>query len=202
MRKGNRLLRTGCLVASVAVVGLVATDAWSRGRGQTRHGQAVKESAPPHAYGLRNSGHIPARLEESFDAAAIEPDEVKPVAPEAKRRVSVLVHFDSPRAGRGAERVAAQRRAVKAWAGNVGGIVKYEYDVVLPNVINLRNVPASRVAALRAMPGVVKVEDDQEVHAHLAVSTPLIRALQSQITGAGHSEQGDVEHRATSRGEG
>ena len=40
------------------------------------------------------------------------------------------------------------------------------------------------------MPGVVKVEEDRVMHAHLTRSTPLIRALQSQITGAGLSADG------------
>ena len=192
MRKKNRMLRSGFLVAVVAVVGLIVTDAWSQGGVNPGRGRALEELAPLDAFELTDIGPDLSRLEASFDAAQIE----QPVAdvdagdPDPDKRVSVLVHFDPPNAGRSAAVAAAQRRDVKAWTGNVGGIVKYEYDIVLPNVINFRDIPSSQLEALRAMPGVVKVEDDREMHAHLTVSTPLIRALQSQITGAGHTADG------------
>jgi serine protease AprX len=95
-------------------------------------------------------------------------------------RVSVLVHL-APGADRG---------PVRAFAGNVGGHVKYEYNVVLPNVINLRDIPVNALNGLLATPGVVRWEDDKQVQAHMNDSTPLIRALQSQITGAGFSANG------------
>ncbi|MFQ5494953.1 MAG: S8 family serine peptidase [Phycisphaerae bacterium] len=104
--------------------------------------------------------------------------------------VSVLVHF-APRVGAVTAQVAADRRAgVRTWAASVGGHLKYEFKTVLPNAVNLRNIPRAQLKALRAMPGVVKVEEDRVMHAHLTVSTPLIRALQSQITGAGLSADG------------
>jgi len=104
--------------------------------------------------------------------------------------ISVFVHF-APTAGGLARRVATERRdGVRTWAANVGGFVKYEYKTVMPNTINLRHIPRSRLQTLRAMPGVLKVEEDRVMHAYLTVSTPMIRALQSQITGAGLSADG------------
>ncbi len=104
--------------------------------------------------------------------------------------VSVFVHF-APIAGVVTPQLAADRRdGVNVWTANVGGHVKYEYKTVLPNTINLRNIPRAQLAALAAMPGVIKVEEDRVMHAYLTVSTPLIRATQSQITGAGLSADG------------
>jgi len=97
-------------------------------------------------------------------------------------RVSVLVHFD-PQTDR------INRPGVRAFAANQGAHVKYEYDI-LPNVINIRELPQGAVAALSRLPGVVKVEEDYEIHAHHNDSMPLIRAYQSQITGAGLSATG------------
>ncbi len=117
---------------------------------------------------------------------------VKPVPaqPAAAGPVSVLVHF-APVAGAVTRRVAAERRdGVRTWAAGVGGHIKYEYKTVLTNVINLRNIPPARLRDLRTLPGVVKVEEDRIMHAYLTVSTPLIRALQSQISGAGLSADG------------
>ncbi len=104
--------------------------------------------------------------------------------------VSVFVHL-SPVAGAVTPRLASDRKnTIRQWAANVGGHLKYEYKTVLPNTINLRRIPRARLADLLAMPGVVKVEEDRVMHAYLTVSVPMIRALQSQITGAGLSADG------------
>ncbi len=95
-------------------------------------------------------------------------------------RVSVLVHLAAGTA----------RGPIRDFAANRGGVIKYEYDVVLPNVINLRGIPRNAIDALAVIPGVLFVEEDRVMHAHLTQSTPLIRALQSQITGAGLSADG------------
>jgi serine protease AprX len=79
----------------------------------------------------------------------------------------------------------ADRRAVRAFAARHGGKVRYEYKL-LPNVVNLRGIPRAAVEGWAArMPDLIRVEEDREVRAHLDDSTPLIRALQSQLEGAG-----------------
>ncbi|MFQ5462293.1 MAG: S8 family serine peptidase, partial [Phycisphaerae bacterium] len=100
-------------------------------------------------------------------------------------RVSVLVHFD-PSINRG----AVQRTNVQTFSQQFGAYQKYDYSKVLPNVVNIRDLPLSQLPALRRMPGVVRVERDKIVHAYMDDSTPLIRALQSQITGAGLNASG------------
>ncbi len=105
----------------------------------------------------------------------------------AEGRVSVLVYMD-PNLGR----QALKRSDVRRLANRLGGKVQYEYRSVLPNVLNLRNIPESRLDALKNMPGVARVEID-EYHPNVVKlhdSTPLIRGLQSQITGAGLSADG------------
>jgi subtilisin family serine protease len=97
-------------------------------------------------------------------------------------RVSVLVHFD-PQTDR------FNRPGARAFAANQGAHVKYEYDI-LPNVINIRELPQGAVAALARLPGVVKVEEDREVHTMIMDAIPLIRGLQTQITAAGLSATG------------
>jgi subtilisin family serine protease len=102
-------------------------------------------------------------------------------------RFSVLVHFEQ-----GLKRASNERRDVKNFAVARGGRVRYEYKSVMTNVINLRNVPASAIEELKRQPGVTKVEIDQ-YHPNLVrldESTPLIRGLESQITGAGLSVDG------------
>ncbi|MGD8653295.1 MAG: S8 family serine peptidase, partial [Desulfobacterales bacterium] len=102
-------------------------------------------------------------------------------------RASVLVHMDpAPPPG------LNPRANVRAFAVANGGVVKHEYNTVLPHVVNLRNIPEGRLNALANLPGVRKIELD-EYHPDLVRlhdSTPLIRSLQSQITGAGHAADG------------
>lgn len=100
-------------------------------------------------------------------------------APAPGDRVSVLVHL-AP---------GADRAPVRQFAANQGGFVKYEYDI-LPNVINIRGISGNALNALLATPGVVRWEEDATVYAHMNDSTPLIRALQSQISAAGLSADG------------
>ena len=62
----------------------------------------------------------------------------------------------------------------------------------MPNVMNLRGIPEGQIEALRAVPGVWKVEIDQ-YHPNVVKlhdSIPLIRGLSSQISGAGYSADG------------
>ncbi len=94
-------------------------------------------------------------------------------------RVNVLVSLDPALAAN-----AAERAGVRSFAGANGGVVKYEYRTVLPHVLNLRDIPAGQVQALRNLPGVKKVELD-EYHANLVKldeATPLVNGLQSQIS--------------------
>jgi len=97
-------------------------------------------------------------------------------------RVSLIVYMEP----------GADFGPVRAFAAQQGGFVKYEYKVVLPEAINLRNVPVSAIAALEKIPGVARIEQDQyhERVIQLDEATPLIRALQSQVTGAGFSADG------------
>jgi subtilisin family serine protease len=85
-----------------------------------------------------------------------------------------------------------QREDVRAFARQRGGEVKYEFDVVLPGVLNLRDIPESALEELKNMPGVISVEKD-EYHPNVLMlhdSTPLVRGLQSQIAAAGLSATG------------
>ncbi len=105
----------------------------------------------------------------------------------AQGRVSVLVYLE-PAQARGLD----AKPAVRQFAAERQGYVKYEYDTVLPNVINVRNIPQDQVAALSQILGVTKVELD-EYHPNLVRlhdATPLVRGLQSQITAAGLSATG------------
>jgi subtilisin family serine protease len=100
----------------------------------------------------------------------------------APDRVSVFVYFEAN----------ADREPARRFVENNGAAVKYEYKVALPNAINIRNLPFPAMAALEQQPGVVRVERDW-YHPDLIKldeSTPRIRALQSQITGAGLSADG------------
>ena len=104
---------------------------------------------------------------------------VKAKAAQGGERVSVLEHMQA----------GADRGPVRGFAAAQGGHVKYEYDI-LPHVMNLRGIPQGALNALAATWGVARWEPDAEVHAHMNDSTPLIRALQSQISGAGLSADG------------
>jgi subtilisin family serine protease len=109
-----------------------------------------------------------------------------PVPVEPKLR-SVLVYMKPT-----LQRASAERADVKAFTTQAGGLVKYEYSTVMPNLLNLRDLTDADVEGLKKMPGVVKVEED-EYHPNVLMlhdSTPLIRGLQSQITGAGLSADG------------
>ncbi len=102
-------------------------------------------------------------------------------------RVSVLVHFD-PALAPGAN----PRANIRAFAANNNGVVRHEYRVVMPNVMNLRNVPQGKLNALRNMPGVTRVDID-EWHPNLVSlhdATVLVNGLQSQIAAAGLSADG------------
>ncbi len=116
-------------------------------------------------------------------APAQEPDD----GGAERKGLSVLVYMDpSLRAD------AVQREDVRALATKAGGVVKYEYHTVLPNVLNLRGLAKADVEALKRIPGVIRVEEDV-YHPNLVKldeATPLVRGLQSQITGAGYSADG------------
>jgi subtilisin family serine protease len=102
-------------------------------------------------------------------------------------RRSVLIYFEPS-----ANRFSSQRAAVKAAAVQRGGFTRYEYGSTMPNVINVRNVSAEAIDALRAMPGVVKIEEDM-YHPNLVrldEATPLVRGLDTQVAAGGHSADG------------
>jgi subtilisin family serine protease len=102
-----------------------------------------------------------------------------PVQTAKPDRVNVLVHVEP----------GADRGPVRAFAVKQGGRVRYEYKAVLPQVMNLRNIPSAAAAALEKIPGVFKVAEDT-YHARLIKldeSTPLINGLQSQVQSAGYN---------------
>lgn len=121
----------------------------------------------------------------------------KPASPQLQQdnevsdRVSVLVHLQPPGKDVSAQASQRQRQGVKDWAASMGGKVKHEYNVVLPHVLNLRNLPRESLHGLQMIPGVVKIEEDRIMKAHLTVSTPLVQGLQNQITSAGYSADGN-----------
>jgi subtilisin family serine protease len=115
-----------------------------------------------------------------LDQVGVPVDEFVPMGP--PDLVSLMVHLQP----------GTDRAEVRGLANRHGGFLKYEYNVVLPDVVNIRNFPVAAIEALKQAPGIARVELD-EYHADvlkLHDSTPLIRALQSQITGAGYSVDG------------
>ncbi len=109
----------------------------------------------------------------------------------ARGLVSVIVHFDpqldTPNVAGG---VSAVRQGLRNFVNQQRARIKYEYEV-LPNAINVRDLPRAALPALKLLPGVVKVEDDEYgIYVSLHDSTPLIRGLQSQINGAGITADG------------
>jgi len=116
------------------------------------------------------------------------PEESVEKEPTQERLRSVLVYMDPT-----LRQSSVERANLKTLTAQVGGVVKYEYRATMPNVLNLRNLTDEDVAALKEMPGVVKVEEDV-FHPNLVKlhdSMPLIRGLQSQISGAGLSADGN-----------
>lgn len=93
--------------------------------------------------------------------------------------VSILVHLEP----------GTDRGPVRAFTSGRGAQVRHEYKI-LPNVVNLRNFPAAALSALEQVSGVTRIEEDRVVQAHLNNSTPIIRALQSQIQAEGFSADG------------
>jgi subtilisin family serine protease len=121
--------------------------------------------------------HTPAHLQGTSDVA----DDVDSVRGGDENLIDLLVHM-SPTL----ERTAKQRADVKEFCMQCGGYVRYEYKVVMPNVLNLRNFHKDQLEKLRAMPGVIKVEEDvyHPDLVRLDESTPHVRGLQSQLAAA------------------
>jgi len=102
-------------------------------------------------------------------------------------RISILVEL-VPRA-QDDLKAASARLQVRSFAESVGGFVHREYRLV-PNLVNLRDIPRLRLQDLKRIPGVVRIEEDQRVRSHLNGSMPLIRGLRSQLDAAGFSATG------------
>ncbi len=191
-----RLLRSARGRSLLFIITLVSLPGIAMGldNGDQLHPTAASNSTrPTKNAGVNNfkpAGPVALQhviTDRAINAAIAEPS---PQQPAAADLVSVLVHF-APVAGTVTRRVASERRiGVRTWAVGMGGHIKHEYKHVLPNVINLRNIPRAQLRNLKTMPGVVKVEEDRILHAYLTVGTPLIRALQSQISGAGLTADG------------
>ncbi len=169
-------------------------------RGNSRGEAVVKDDG---------AAMIPAiELEVSEEAAntqlPVDIDEFDPVLAdrvEASRRetaamlsngkpggLSVLVHFD-PALDRGRSAPGPARLGVRQYAALKNAKVQYEYDI-LPNVVNVRGVTKAQIEELRAMPGVIRIEEDtiHQIVAH--DSMPLIGGLESQKSAAGLSARG------------
>ena len=115
----------------------------------------------------------------SAEQARIQAQEGMSQAPGEPGRVSLLVHMEP----------GAERGPVYAFTRSQGGHVRHEYKTVLPNVVNLRGIQPSAVAALSAVPGVAQVEVDT-YHPRLVKlhdSIPLVGGLASQLSAAGLS---------------
>jgi hypothetical protein len=127
--------------------------------------------------GVSAAGMDPAEIA-AWDKA--RSDRTNPPGP--PDRVNVLVEIQA----------GADRGPVRAFATSAGGFVRYEYKTVLPGVISLRNIPMTALEGLERAPGVVRIIPDQyhERVINLDESTPLIRGLQDQITGAGLNADG------------
>jgi len=102
-----------------------------------------------------------------------------PVQAAKPDRINLLVHVEP----------GADRGPIRAFAAKQGGHVRYEYKTVLPQVMNLRNIPSPAAAALGKIPGVSKVAEDKYYTRLIKLdeSTPLIRGLQSQVQAAGYN---------------
>lgn len=103
----------------------------------------------------------------------------------AAGRLSLLVYLDPAQDGV-AQAANPVRASLRDFVLRSGGRMKYEYFDVLPNVVNVRGVPARAVDAMKRLPGVVKVEEDTyDIRIALHDSVPHIEALQSQLASAG-----------------
>ena len=140
------------LPAMVALLAIGTGVDWSAGGGNdTLHRPSV-DSIPldvDPAYWIDGPSFRPGMAP---GAPLPEVDPV-PVASELRR---VLVYMAPA-----LQRASVERANVKAFATEVGGFVKYEYPVVMPDVLNLRGLTDADVEALKVMPGVVKVEEDE-----------------------------------------
>ncbi|UCC29305.1 MAG: S8 family serine peptidase, partial [Phycisphaerales bacterium] len=192
MRWNRRVRKLVWMPGMVAAVAIGSAVAWSASGADRTERERVR-AAPGESVGLQ--------IDEAYVGMSglLMPGEVAgaPVADVA------AVPADGPRARPGFASVlvymdpvlktdAAERANLRAFAARRGGLVKHEYRAVMPNVINLRDIPESELEALEKLPGVVRVERD-EYHPNALMlhdSTPLIRGLQSQITGAGYSADG------------
>jgi hypothetical protein len=90
----------------------------------------------------------------------------------APDRVSVLVRLEP----------GVDRGPIRALVAAHGGKVRYEY-VLLPDTINVRELPAAAVDALARAAGVIEVTPDDPVQASLIQSVPLIHADPASIAG-------------------
>ncbi len=176
MRGSNhvRLIVGTALTAFLAVV-LVGATLWAAAPPSRVDESGDDEVAAPTGPRVEISPREPWNEAPTLPAV---PEAATAADPEAP--ISVLVHLD-PRTDR------LERPGIKSFAVGRGAFTKYEYDRVLPNVINIRNLPRKEIEALRSLPGVVKVEEDYEVTIQHNDSMPLIRAYQSQIQAAGFS---------------
>jgi subtilisin family serine protease len=86
----------------------------------------------------------------------------------------------------------SDRTAVRSFAKRNGARVHHEYSNVLKNTVNVRDLPATAIDALKRVRGVRTVVEDvyHPDLLQLDQSMPLIGGLQSQIAAAGYDADG------------
>lgn len=116
--------------------------------------------------------------------------DVPPAAlgPDAEGKLSVLVHLN-PGMDLADRNLSPARVGLRNFVALRQARIQYEYDI-LPHVINVRGLTPAAVEELKRLPGVLKVEEDTEVHGFHNDSIPLIRARQDQLQAAGLSATG------------
>jgi len=171
-------------LAFCVVAGVAAADS-DRDAESSRKQRALQiDDLPVVGAAARHPGFSPGDMPEG---PAHDPINAENVGDDQAKRVNVLVHLNPT-----LTRACQERIDVKAFAAQCGSLVKYEYGDVLPNVISLRDIPESDVAALRQMPGVNEVEEDVYYPNLIKLNdaVPLINGLQTQIAAAGLSATG------------
>ncbi|MCH7813691.1 MAG: S8 family serine peptidase, partial [Planctomycetes bacterium] len=168
-------MKWSCWTGAIALMAVGLSTVWSLGMPGPRQLQIIPFDQAQQAAEISGADRTP-RAEVDLAEGETTGD----------KRVSILVHLQENLA-----REATERIDLKTFATQRGAVVQYEYKI-LPNVINLRNVAEQDVQTIANLPGVIKVERDLFYPnlINLHDSTPLVRGLQSQITGAGLSADG------------
>lgn len=186
------------VMSAIWAVGFAATGVWGADKQPQNGNERSDVAAVTPAIELEVSEQapsvqLPVDIDQSDPAAeariAASLNEAAAMLSNGKLDgLSVLVYFD-PGTDNGRAAPSPARLAVRQFAALKNAKVQYEYDI-LPNVVNVRGVTRAEIAQLRAMPGVVRVEEDEIFQISAHDSMPLIGALESQKAAAGLSARG------------